>query len=346
MSEPSLKLPRGAEELLLGLPLVEPDYDAQARAIEARLAAQLTGVDTNDLLQAPALASEPGEPTFASTARTATPSPGGLAELARKSVQRKADDDSAALAKELMLASSHARRPDPEMVARVRAAGKSAATATPLPGEEPASGTRRGIMLGGLGAALAIAACVALYFGNASRAQPAAADAALALESAANVPVAAAPKPALPSEPAALAVNGTDAVLTPEGLPAAPELNVGQAKPSAAKATAPDAAVAVASKSPAVGGGAKREGAPSADKPSSATATPERAPEPPPEPQMKPAEGNSGSVPLSPSGGAVSTALGTVRSGAQACLAGQNESVVAVVTFASDGHVASVTAAG
>jgi hypothetical protein len=42
----------------------------------------------------------------------------------------------------------------------------------------------------------------------------------------------------------------------------------------------------------------------------------------------------------------VSTALSSVRGGAQACLAGQSEAVTAVVTFASDGHVQSVRASG
>ena len=44
--------------------------------------------------------------------------------------------------------------------------------------------------------------------------------------------------------------------------------------------------------------------------------------------------------------GAVSTALNSVRGGAQACLAGQTDSVSAVVTFASDGHVLRVSASG
>jgi hypothetical protein len=72
----------------------------------------------------------------------------------------------------------------------------------------------------------------------------------------------------------------------------------------------------------------------------------EKKPEPAAEPQLRPAEGNSGSVPLNPSAGAVSTALGSVRSSAQACLAGQTEAVSASVTFASDGHVLSVRASG
>ena len=61
---------------------------------------------------------------------------------------------------------------------------------------------------------------------------------------------------------------------------------------------------------------------------------------------MKPAQGNSGSVPLTPSAGAVSTALGAVRGGAQACLAGQTNPVSATITFAPDGHVLRVSAGG
>jgi hypothetical protein len=93
--------------------------------------------------------------------------------------------------------------------------------------------------------------------------------------------------------------------------------------------------------------GAKPEAFVLEDDPPPAQAAPvEHKPEATPEPPLKPAEGNSGSVPLNPSAGAVSTALSSVRGGAQACLAGQTDPVNAVVTFASDGHVLRVSASG
>jgi hypothetical protein len=118
------------------------------------------------------------------------------------------------------------------------------------------------------------------------------------------------------------------------------------AKTAAAQVPAAETATAPGSKPSSPRAGTKREGVVLDEEIRQAQATAELEPEPPAEPPMKPAEGNTDSIPLSPSGGAVSTALGAVRSGAQACLAGQNESVVAVVTFASDGHVASVSAGG
>jgi hypothetical protein len=64
------------------------------------------------------------------------------------------------------------------------------------------------------------------------------------------------------------------------------------------------------------------------------------------EPKLLPAHGGDTNVPVTPSAGAVSAALGSVRGGAQACLAGQSAPVNAVVTFASNGSVTKVSASG
>ena len=101
-------------------------------AIEARLAENRSGVRADVLLHAPELAAEAGEPALPATARTATAPQGGLAELTRRTVQKRADDDSAALAKELLAATSHARRPDADMGRRV-ARPERPRDSTPLP---------------------------------------------------------------------------------------------------------------------------------------------------------------------------------------------------------------------
>jgi translation initiation factor IF-2 len=363
MSEPTVKLPRNADELLREFPVKEPDFEAQAKAIEARLKGSPGGIVFDDLLRAPALPAEAGEPALRSSSRTTTAPKTNFAEMARKSVQKK-DDSAAELAKELMAATAQNRRPDAEMVERVRAAGR----ATPQPSSEPnertsgvvaraetvvvqpakPAGAKRGAIIGIVGAALALAAGVALFMKSGDSPTPT--SAALEAERAADAPAAAAPKMAAP---AAAAARANDGVVSPEALassapeaPApAPALARENAKAGAAKAaSAPGAAPASKSAPPAE---AKQVAVVLDEDPAPPQAAPaEHKPEPAPEPQMRPAEGNTDSVPLNPSAGAVSTALGSVRNSAQACLAGQSDPVTAVVTFAADGHVLRVSAAG
>jgi hypothetical protein len=367
MSEPTVKLPRNAEELLREFPTTEPDFEAQARAIEARLKGSPGGVVFDDLLRAPELAAEPGEPPLPSSVRSAVPK-SNFAEMARKSVQKK--DDSVELAKELLAAAAQNRRPNAEMVERVRAAGRTA-TGTPLPASErggdeaqrtsgvvaraaategpavtaAAPANHRGTIIGVAGGLLALAACVALFVrssGEDSRTR-----AALEAQKAAEAPVAAPAK----AEPARPAPPVNDGVLTPEALAAAPtpaaaaHEEAKSAAPKGGAAVAAPGAVAAPKSAPSTG--AKPETVVLQDDPQPAQAAPvEHKAEPTPEPALKPAEGNTGSVPLNPSAGALSTALGNVRSSAQACLAGQTEPVTAVVTFGSDGHVLRVSAGG
>jgi hypothetical protein len=149
--------------------------------------------------------------------------------------------------------------------------------------------------------------------------------------------------PAKPAAPAEAKAN--EGVLSPEALAAAPEA----AAREMPKGAAPKAGGAVAAAPGKAAPSAKPEAVVLEDDPEPSTAPPaaEAKVEPAqPEPQLKPAQGNSGNVPLTPSAGAVSTALGSVRGGAQACLAGQTDAVTATVTFAADGHVLSVRAGG
>jgi hypothetical protein len=371
MSEPTIKLPRGADELMREFPATEPDFEAQAQAIQARLKGSPGGMVFDDWLKTPELAAEPGEPGLPSSVRSAKPK-SNFAEMARKSVQKK--DDSVELAKELLAAAAQNRRPTAEMVERVRAAGRATATSTPLPASEraideaqrtsgvvaraatterpprataTASANNRGTIIGIAGGLVALAACVALFVrsgGEDSRTR-----AALAAQKAADAPIAAPAKPELaPPTP-----NANDGVLSPEALQAAPS------SPAAARAEAKSAALkggtgsAMPAAAPAAKAAPVAEAKPEAvvleEDPQPAEPAPApHKPDPAPEPALKPAEGNTagGSVPLNPSAGALSTALNAVRGGAQACLAGQNDPVTAVVTFASDGHVLRVSAGG
>lgn len=360
MNEPSLKLQAGAEELLTAFPAGEPDFEAQAKAIEARVLGAATDAEPAELLKAPELAAEPGEPALASSVRSAEPPKSNFAEMARRSLQKK-EDDGVELAKELLAATAQSRRPSPEMVERVRAAGKSVAAApTPAiaaddPGRssgviaraEPAGPTAapaakgRGAIVGFVTGALALAACVALYV---KTGQPESSTSeALAAEKAASLPrephaAKAAPGAAAP----AIDVKG---VVSPEALAAAPTSThapATKATPSKAGA-APSAATPAVAPSAAVVAQAAVELEEEAQPAQGARSEPEP---PAAEANLKPAEGTSGGVPLTPSAGAVSTALGSVRGNAQACLAGQTDPVSAVVTFASDGHVLRVSAAG
>jgi hypothetical protein len=138
--------------------------------------------------------------------------------------------------------------------------------------------------------------------------------------------------------------------VSPDSLAAAPAPQAVAARDvakSAPKGGGP--ALAAPSKPGAAAGAASPERVELADDPEPATpvaaAEPKSAPAAP-EPPLKPAHGASGDVPLTPSAGAVSTALSAVRGGAQACLAGQTGAVSAVVTFAADGHVQRVSAGG
>ncbi len=357
MSEPTVKLPPAAEALLGDFPISEPDFEAQAQAIAARLSSASSEAARSDLLKAPDLAPEPGEPSAPSSVRTAPKS--SFAEMARRSVRKK-DDEAAQLAKETLAATAQHRRPNAELVARVRAAGRAAATPLPVDSVEetarpsgvvsraeapvapsPAAKrepVHRGTIIGIAGSFVALAACVALFLKTQAPESPS----PIAAVSAAHEP---APPTAVASAAAAPPSKPSD-VLSPEAL--------GQLAPRAGAEVvrAPPKAAAA----PTAGGksSAKASGAPQAappvelaeeDQPKHATPSPAVA-KLEPEPALKPAEGSSGSVPLTPSAGAVSTALGAVRSGAQACLAGQSEPVSATITFAADGRVLRVSAGG
>jgi hypothetical protein len=369
MNEPTLKLQRNADELLREFPGNEPDFEAQASAIEARLKGSPGGVVFDDLLRVPELEPEPGEGAMPSSVRAASAPKSNFAEMARKSVQKQ--DDAKELAKELLAATAASRRPNAEMVERVRAAGRPAATATPLPTTETAADEARpsgvvaravapaaaaaapsnnnsnriGIIVGVAGSLVAIAACVALFLKSGQDDGRSSAAALAAAQKANDAPAAAAaPARATP------AAKSNEGVVSLDALKEAPapghEVTVGAA-PKAAGVAAPGLASA-AKAAPSASAVAQQHVELEEDpEPAQvAAAEPKAVPAPAAEPPLKPAEGNTGNVPLTPSGGAVSTALRSVRAAAQACLAGQTDPVNAVVVFASDGHVLRVSAGG
>jgi hypothetical protein len=371
MNEPTFKLRRDAEELLRDFPLMEPDFEAQAKAIEARLKGEAegpsallparAGLSVDDLFKAPPLAAEAGEPP--SRPRAAEAPKSNFAEMARKSLQKKGDDDDAQFARELLAATAQNRRPSAEMVERVRAAGRASATLSPLPtGEstlsediqrtsgvvarapEPSqvAPNNRGTLIGIAGGVLALAACVALFL-KSGQPEQSPTEAALAAEKASVATPAASPA-TLTAPPEA---KQGEAVLSPEALAAAP---ANDPSPATAKGGVPRAAagpIGVPSKAPTPNAAAKPEAVVLRDDPEPAPpASHEPKPEATAEPPLKPAEGNTGGVPLTPSAGAISSALNGVRGSAQQCLAGQTAPVSASVTFAADGHVLRVSASG
>jgi hypothetical protein len=371
MTAPTIKLRPGADELLQAFPAGEPDFEAQALAIEARLKTEAP-VSSGDLFAPPDLAAEPGEPAADSRVRAAAAPKSNFAEMARKSLH-KPQDDAAQLAKELLAATAQSRRPTAEMVERVRAAGKAAgATSTPLPNSEAAqrpsgvvaraepvaasaavapvapSANNRGTVVALVGSALALAAAFVLFVRSQSAETENATSAALAREKAAQANA----SPATTAPPSTAAAPKSEGVLTPEELTAAPAAQARATPAPGAPAKVAGGALAAGAAKAAAAAAAAAAPASSAvvleedAQPAQAVAEPAPKAEPTSEPELKPAEGNSGSVPLTPSAGAVSTALSSVRSNAQACLAGQNDPVSAVVTFAPDGHVLRVSAGG
>lgn len=379
MSEPIVKLPRRAEELLREFPICEPDFEAQARAIEVRLlgetqrfgatSAPEAGISEADLLAAPALGPELGEAEAASAVRASESHEvverpkSSFTEMARRSVQKQRGDE-AEIARELLAATARSRRPSPELIERVRAAGRGAASTTPLPladagadeaqrpsgvvaraaaPQQPAA-SKRVIALGVVGGVMALAAGAVLLLRSGSSEDRTRASLAAARASAAPV------ARALPTADTKDA-DSAPGVVTPEALAAAPaETARAEARPPAPRSAAGGAAPGAATPdqlSLARGSASKPEAVVLEDDPEpQKAAAPEAKPAAPSEPPLLPAQGNSTSIPLTPSSGAVSTALSVVRGDAQACLAGQNDAVVATVTFASDGRVLRVGASG
>jgi hypothetical protein len=332
-----------AEAALTAFPFPERDWERDARAIEARITSSLRGSTDASLLAAP-LPSESDEPSTVSATTTPLTNSGvrtqSLAELARRSVEKKQASERQMARESLALAA----------LAAQQRAKPAQSDANPV----PASGVATSAVANNAAAHQLIAdrsaqanATAAKSFPKIALAFPALALAAAALlwfrqpESTPLVstePAPATPSVVAPSAPAATAIarsQPTSAQEPPRGID--PSTLPDHGAPTPDSETGKQAAVAAA---PTKAGTSKpqlkvdRSAAEASD------------PGLPPDPALRPADSRSGGLPTKPTTGAVQAALGSVMSGARHCVAGDDAPSRAVVVFGSDGRVQQVTVSG
>jgi hypothetical protein len=347
MTSEAPRLPKRAEALLADAPLPELDWEAQARAIDAKLANVTIGSTDAKLLQTPELGAEPSEPTSPPKASVspdllrpvtnppAPPSSTALSDLARSVAQRSAREESSALIKQSLSVAAAARAQIPP-IARAHATNappvQTPTEAVPRAVEAPRS--MLSAFLAGAGVAIAAAAAVAFVM-------RAPAPAPVAVATVVNRPAEVVPAPG----PTQKSVEAPVVATTPEETPA-PTL-------PRAEGTSNRSPVAVTSAPPSKRAEAPAPAAPrtpSASKPGPAA---ERVvleesspPASAPESALRPASGSSNTMPARPSGGAVQAALGSVLGAARACVAGASGASSATITFASSGKVTQVNVTG
>ena len=316
--------------MLNAFPFPERDWERDARAVEARLA-DTTGGATDATLLAPPLPSEAGEPSTASATTTPLTNSGvrtqSLAEMARRSVEKKQANERQLARESLALAAAQQRTRAPQSEPPPATASVNPVAPIGVPRvsglvvkSDPWSKVALALP------ALALAAAALIWF---RRPEPAP---LLTNESATAALSAVAAKPAPTSTSAPDAPRGIDPSTLPgEATPAA--------DPTPAKVAITGAAVASA---PAKGGSSK-----STLKGSHAATAAEGADQSlPPDPALRPADSRGGELPAKPSTGAVQAALGAVLGGARHCVAGDDAPSSAVVVFGSDGRVQHVTVSG
>jgi len=361
----SADLGASAEAALSGFPCPERDWESDARNIEARIVESARG-STDALLLAAPLPAEPGEPAAQSATTTPLASSGvrtqSLAEMARRSVEQKQSAEREMARASLALAAQQrpsgegtavkreavsavhalAAPPPPPSTARVANAPKGAAQPIASAPRAESPWPKLGLAAGGL--ALAAAALLWLrhpapeplvsgVVAKATAAQVGADDSA---------PVAVA---AAPNQVATVAAPGAPVAVDPSTLTEEGASKTADAKHT--KALATGAAAAAMPSASAVG--PSPEKIVLEDDQTAAPAAPADKPVEkalPPDPALRPADSTGGAIPVKPSTGAVQAALGAVMSGARHCVAGDEEASSAVVVFASDGHVQSVTVHG
>lgn len=329
----SSDLGSSAEATLGAFPFPDRDWESDARSVEARLTDGVRGSTDAQLLAAP-LPSETDEPSSLSATATPLTNSGvrtqSLAELARRSVEKKQANERQMARESLALAAQQRQKlapsePQPSALqvrdtAPVAAppARPSAAVATPFPKVALALPV------------LALAAAALFWF---RQPEPAA-------------PVSTAVAPAAPSAVAVGAVtdNHPTSQEAPRGID--PNSLPGEAT------RAPDSAAAklangngngpASAPAPANGGASKL--ALKGDRAASDSTSVDRSL--PPDPALRPADSRGGELPAKPTTGAVQAALGSVMSGARHCVAGDDAPSSAVVVFGSDGRVQQVTVSG
>lgn len=360
--------------MLQGLPLREPDFEALAARIDARLSAVAPG-STDDALLAAPFPDEPGEELPA----PAEPAAPRLSDLARAVAQKRTDAADTELAREALSAASQLRSQTDVLLERMRAAPKAAepplrpaateaVPARPLPpppslpravdtapaasAPPPALGAKEKkgsltALWGGAGLVLAAAAAWVLLVRSpeepeASRAEPAvaAAPAASAVAHAESPPDQAPLPPVGAAEPSPAPAAEAASQPLADAREERPRRGAGE---ESAVASAP-AAVARAKKS-----SARPEKVELAEAPAAQAAAPKTAGgSSKQDAELKPAAGKTddGLMPDKPSTGAVQAAIASVMGAARACVAGADAPTPATVIFGSNGSVKSVVVSG
>lgn len=332
-----------AEAVLAAFPLAEREWERDARAVEARLSTTVRGSTADALLAAPLL-SEPGEPSAVTAA--AAPSanagarPQSLAELARRSMEKKQSSERELARARLQLAAQE--RPN-----RAELAAQGEAPTSPGAPARPTSTASAGVaprLVSRLAlgiSALALAAAALLWL-RSREPTP------LASNTPAATRVAPAAGPGSPEK----ATPGPQTLGKGSEVPAlANEVPAKTAEIAAPSPAASLAAGPAAAKSPA-GTRVNAAQVAVADEPAKAAAVAVRSPVKrvetglPPDPSLRPADSTGGEMPTKPSTGAVQAALGSVMSGARHCVAGDPLPSSAVVVFGSDGRVRQVSVTG
>jgi hypothetical protein len=338
--EPDSKLVLRAESLARALELREPDWDAFEQRVTERLA---SAPPAGEALLAPPF------PELEEERRTRS---GGepresvsLADLARATVAKRAENEAASVAKESLALASQ-QRAQVERIAE-RKSRAAAQAAAPTPEAQPAKTQpartnvwdSRGPWLGVAVAAVGLAASFGLYFARQPPntvvvTQPALTSTPVTVTSAARLGED--PKPSAreaaelpgnavapaPSADAVAAIDPPATALSPAGAAS----GVNSERPSAAKSVPTKAERVVLDESRPAGPGAP-----------TAAGKPQLRPA-----ELKPVEGISDR----PSTGAAQAAVGAVLGAARACLAGQSTPSSATLVFGSDGEVDSVRITG
>ena len=366
------------EAALSSFPFPERDWEKDALAVQARLAQ--AGSTDAVLLGAP-LPAEPGEPNAPLSATATPPANSGvrtqsLADIARRSVDNKQAAEREMARESLALAS---KRPSALEVQALRevmnsklpAAPPSAAvvSAAPIsepplsaPGASPASTQNAATVppvraqarqakaaanpwpkLGLAAAGIALAAGVLFWLRQPAPIPLATASAPAPTATQKNTTQAAPAANTAAAAAAEPALVGVNPDTLPESEPKPAEPAHDKAATVSAHAPAPSASAT----------GPKAEKIELEDEPEKpvANAAPAPVEQPvakvlPPDPALRPADSTGGAVPAKPSSGAVQAALGAVMSGARHCVAGEDGPSSALVVFASDGHVQSVSVGG
>jgi hypothetical protein len=347
-SDPKLVL--RAEALVAQLSTREPDWDALAERVSARLDAAPAADDA--LLAAPFPEAD-GESELdrlvrpkAAAPETSAPREGvSLADLARASVARRGNRDAASIAKESLALASQSR----SQAERTPERAPSAATPAPTPLHRSggAGSDTRGPWIGVAIAAIGLAAGFGLYIAGQQR------QAVVTLPPT-NVPTVNAAEKAeapAPEQVAPRAPSETTEAPIAKGFTELPAAEVPSGRPAAAvgEAARPAESVAKALPGRPFGGGVAPERVvldeerPNA--PGSAAA--QRSTKSAPSAELRPAElSENGGTSDRPSAGAAQAAVGAVLGAARACIAGHATPSSATLIFGSNGQVDRVNVNG